>query len=338
MKKVALNFFVTNILLAICINGCLTTETSHQKNHLHKLSIVNNNIKLLWSLNEVYTIQNDFTPAISAGYGIICVMGDSTSSFENSAICLDGFSGKEKWHIPLGDAIASEIDQDGIYIAYGRGSGVDKYDHQGKLIWSKSFNSTGLIHFYLFNKQVQIDLHPERFIILDSTNGDEVEQMKNTESIFKTSTELFDINTSITSKNPKTGDVYWSFETGKIIFQEPLFTDKTIYLKTEKTIGTILAVNRQTGNLKWKTMREVISNVVFIPSLNQLAGGLEDGTLVFMNALDGNQEIIAEFTDPPFFLNGEMIVGGYEIAYDEMNKILFVLLGDSRQLFALKLP
>lgn len=338
MKKVAFIYFVINILLAFCINGCSTIETSHQKNHLHKLSIINNNIKLLWSLSEVYTIQNDFTPAISAGYGVVCIMGDITSSFENSAVCLDGFSGKEKWHISLGDAIASEIDQDAIYIAYGRDSGVEKYDHQGKLIWSKSFNNTGLIHFYLFNKQVQIDLHPERFIILDSTTGDEVEQIKNTESIFKTSTELFDINTSITSKNPKSGDIYWSFETGKLIFHEPLFTDQTIYLKTEKTIGTILAVSRQTGRLKWKTSREVISNVVFITSLNKLAGVSENGTLVFMNAMDGNQEMIAEFTDPPFSLNGEMVVGGYEIAYDEMNKILFVLLGDSRQLFALKLP
>lgn len=336
MKKAATNFVILNILLSISINGCLP-ETSHEKSHPHELSIINNNIKLLWSVSEVYTIQNDFTPSISAGYGTVCIMGDTTSSLEKSVICLDGLSGKEKWHIPFGDAITSEIDQDGVYIAYGRSPGVEKYDHQGSLLWSKSFNGTGLIHFYLLNQQVQLDLYPDKFIVLDSTSGDEIEGVNNVESIFKTSTELFDIKTSITSKNPETGDIYWSFETDKIIFQEPLFTDKTIYLKTEKTIGTILAVDRQTGNLKWKTERQVISNVVFIPSLNQIIGLLEDGDLVFMNTLDGNQEMVAEFTNPPFFLNGEMIVGGYEIAYDEINKILFVLLGDSRQLFAIKL-
>ena len=134
MKKAATNFVILNILMSISITGCFP-ETSHEKNHPHELSTINSNIKLLWSVGEVYTIQNDFVPAISAGYGIVCVIGDTTSALENSVICLDGFSGKEKWHVPFGDAITSEIDQDGIYIAYGRGAGVEKYDHQGKLLW-----------------------------------------------------------------------------------------------------------------------------------------------------------------------------------------------------------
>jgi len=35
-------------------------------------------------------------------------------------------------------------------------------------------------------------------------------------------------------------------------------------------------------------------------------------------------------------LNGEKRVGGYEIAFDDSTQMIYILLGDSRQLFAFK--
>jgi hypothetical protein len=56
-----------------------------------------------------------------------------------------------------------------------------------------------------------------------------------------------------------------------------------------------------------------------------------------INGSSGERKPIIEFTNTPFQINGpEATVGGYEIAYDYLEDVLYVLLGDSMQLFAFK--
>jgi hypothetical protein len=61
-----------------------------------------------------------------------------------------------------------------------------------------------------------------------------------------------------------------------------------------------------------------------------------EGDLLEIQEDTGNTSTITRFSDPPFKLNGEIIAGGYELAYDDSLDILYILLGDSRQLFALQ--
>jgi hypothetical protein len=58
------------------------------------------------------------------------------------------------------------------------------------------------------------------------------------------------------------------------------------------------------------------------------------GKLLSIDRNSGQQIILAEFTSVPFVINGEQQVGGYEVAFDDSTQRLYVLLGDSRQLFA----
>jgi hypothetical protein len=62
----------------------------------------------------------------------------------------------------------------------------------------------------------------------------------------------------------------------------------------------------------------------------------ESGQLLRINCDDGEQLVILNFSPAPLIMNGDSIVGGYELALDESSNTLFVLLGDSRQLFAYK--
>jgi len=63
----------------------------------------------------------------------------------------------------------------------------------------------------------------------------------------------------------------------------------------------------------------------------------QSGQLLKINTSNGEQSVLLSFSPQPFVLNGDSIVGGYEIGFDESNNILFILLGDSRQLFAFKI-
>lgn len=63
----------------------------------------------------------------------------------------------------------------------------------------------------------------------------------------------------------------------------------------------------------------------------------EDGYLLGIDKDNGTQIALAKFSNAPFVLDGKDQGGGYEIAFDESTQILFVLLGDSRQLFAFQL-
>jgi hypothetical protein len=63
-----------------------------------------------------------------------------------------------------------------------------------------------------------------------------------------------------------------------------------------------------------------------------------DGQLLSIDNVGGKQTILAKFSSTPFILNGDVpYIGGYEIAFDDSTQMLYVLLGDSRQLFAFKM-
>lgn len=102
--------------------------------------------------------------------------------------------------------------------------------------------------------------------------------------------------------------------------------------------GEICAVDISTGQLLWRSDLGVISNVVV--SDKAVFVLVESGNLLALNPITG-QEIPAlriSFENKPFILySTRTSAGGYFLAYDNENHILFVALGDSRQLFAFKL-
>jgi hypothetical protein len=58
--------------------------------------------------------------------------------------------------------------------------------------------------------------------------------------------------------------------------------------------------------------------------------------LLAINENNGFVDTIAKFSSVPFVLNGKSDVGSYQLTYDINENVLFVSLGDSRQLFAFK--
>lgn len=324
---------VISMLLALGSSGCFPQVYVNEPTTLH--DIEESELQLLWMRSDVFALQNNFDTQISAGSGLLCVLGDVEYPPEKAISCIDGISNEVKWQKAPGNAMGILVASDGVYVTYkGFSPGIDKYDHEGGLIWSRTLTGNGIIYFYHYNNLIELFLHPERFLILSAEREDEIENTKDVEVILKTSTEVFTKNAYLESKDLNSEKVNWSLEIGNSIRLKPLFTDDYIFLRTGRVLGSTLAVDRKTGNILLNTEKNVISNVVYLPKTNQAVVLTENGVLLAIDMASEQQTQLADFSNPPFVLNGDANVGGYELAFDEEQSILFVLLGDSRQLYA----
>jgi hypothetical protein len=60
-----------------------------------------------------------------------------------------------------------------------------------------------------------------------------------------------------------------------------------------------------------------------------------NGDVLAVDENNGEKNVVVHFSSTPFIINGGDI-DAYQLAYDETENMLFVSLGDSRQLFAFK--
>ena len=302
-------------------------QTSHT---IHLL----NHIELIWTLDNVYAIQSDFEPAISAADNLVCVLGDLSFPPKNVVSCIDAMSGNPVWQKSTGAPAGIIVLPEAVIVSYDGIKGIEKYGTNGDLIWS--FSVTGVLYTYVYDDQLQLFMHPERFQALRLDTGSVLEELKNQKVIYSTTTERFVKDVNLEARSTDLSQLLWSVERGNKIRLAPLFTKDFVFFRTGNTMGTVFAVNQSTGHILWQTDSNIISNIVYISKDDKVVLLTIDGRLLFINAQTGEQETRADFSNPPFILNGEQVVGGYELAYDESSGSVYLLLGDSRQLFAFK--
>jgi outer membrane protein assembly factor BamB len=305
-------------ILAISSFGCDTNslanywippETSHAP-------IQNNSYKTLWISSNIYS-QDGVTLGLAASNDKVYILG-STNVKENSRLnALDALKGSPAWKSDSKTLFTIFANDEGLYVGEsGIGGKVVRYDPDtGKALWSKNFwDSGGVSHLIVYETQLNIYLSPDKHRVLRTSDGKEIFSLK--------SPPFFDSGVC------------------GFIYQTPIYTDNTIYFRTERSLekGEICAVDISTGQLRWKSDLGVISNVVANDDVVFVL--VESGDLLALNPSTGKEipALRISFDNKPFiFYNTRTSSDGYFLAYDTKNHILFVLLGDSRQLFAFKL-
>lgn len=329
------NYIAFALFCVFGLLGCTPTVYVDQPTRFH--DVLENSIEVLWSRKDVYSIQDDFNAQIDAGNGLVCVLGDTKYPPENAVSCIDGVSNEVVWGKSIGSSTGVLVSLDGVYVSYiGYSPGLEKYDLNGELIWTRTFKGGGIQYFYLYENFIQLFFIPERFLILDAETEEEIEDVKGADVILKTSTEIITKTNYLESKDATSGKTNWSFDISNRVSLKPLFTDKYVIMKINRAMGTAIVVDRKTG----KTLFEkegVISNVVYLPESNQIIVIDENGVVLSVDVQSGKETKLVEFSNPPFFLNGGEHLGGYELAFDESLNLLYVLLGDSRQLYAFQM-
>jgi outer membrane protein assembly factor BamB len=307
-------------------------------------SIKSTEARNLWSRTDIYTEQDGFSPRMVADAGKITLIGGLDNSvFGNSLICLDSTDGHLLWQITdlpdedpgyLSSLIADSGD---LFVGYGGVPSVKKINiANGDLLWSQGLEGRGQLYIFVVDKEIQIPTAPFWFTALDRATGKILRTIKEDHILISTVEETFlRWGRGMRAINTKTGEILWEVELDHELTMQPVFTKNTIFLRTARDIGSVYAIERSTGQILWKTDDTFISDIALLDKKDLVYVINQNGEVWEINASSGERKPIIEFTNAPFQIYGPDGTGrGYEIAFDNTEDILYVLLGDSAQLFA----
>jgi outer membrane protein assembly factor BamB len=346
MRNKRFLFFL--IMVAFCVVGLAkcnsfvaawpTPSTSHTP-------LKNLRLSEIWSLTNIYAKQDDFVPMMVASAGKVAFIGGMSNDEGTRLLCLDGSSGKVAWERvdqslkQRGYLSAISATLSNLYVGYGGVPSVKKLDlSTGDELWLQSLPGRGLLYMFVIGDEVQISTSPEWFSKLNAESGEVIENIKGREIFINTPKVIFSpiLMNELQAEDTATGKLIWRVSLDRQLRMAPLFAEDNIYLRSGGTMGSVFAVQRSTGNILWKIDNIVISNIAVSPAKKLAYVLTREGKLLGIDIDTGVSTTLIEFSNGPLTLNGEDIVGGYELAYDQTTGSLFILLGDSRQLFAFK--
>jgi outer membrane protein assembly factor BamB len=261
-------------------------------------------------------------------------LGNLSSQAERKVICLDALDGNLLWEQLASSSSAFAISPKGVFIGSTGIAGVTRYNLDGKYMWDESFTGNGVLHIYVVDNEIQVFNHPDNLWVFDIETGKLSKKIRGDTIFIVTETEEFIYINSLQLIEPSTGKAKWDADIQERIRMTPLFTGDAIYIREGEIMGRTYAVNRTYGNILWKTDSNIISNIAYSLKKERIYLLTRDGKLLSVDINSGAVSTLIQFSNTPFVLNGEQQVGGYEAAYDKSTNMLFVTLGDSRQLFA----
>ena len=307
-------------------------------------SIKSTEVRNLWTRTDIYTEQDGFSPKMVADAGKITLIGGlDKSAFSNSLICLDNTDGHLIWQktdLPVeepGYLSSLTADSGDLFVGYGGVPSVKKINiANGDLLWSKSLKGRGQSYIFVVNQEIQIPTGPSIFTAVNSETGGILRTKRGDDIFISTVDDTFlRWGNGMRAIDTKTGDFLWEVQLDHELTMQPVFTKNTIFLRTSRDIGSVYAIERSTGKILWKTDDTFISDIAFSDKKDKVYVINQNGEVWEINGSSGKRKPIIEFTNTPFQTYGsDDISRGYEIAYDNTEDILYVLLGDSRQLFA----
>jgi outer membrane protein assembly factor BamB len=252
----------------------------------------------LWSLSNIY-INVNLRPMITAFDNKLAILGSNDISREANVIVFDAITGHILWTVPRGGISISSTSS--MVIVGGAGEVVALDGNDGKTLWDTTLRANVTQIILKDNLLYVFGAASNRYYVL----------------------------------NPANGNILKKLEGSYSIAQEPSL-ENIAYLKQGS--GDVLAVDKTNDQELWRVQANAISNLAVTQAF--IYALARDGNLLKIDHRTGLIENMVIFSPSPFMLhsNGE---GGFTIPYyvavESDVGILFVYLGDSRQLFAFKI-
>jgi outer membrane protein assembly factor BamB len=278
--------------------------------------VYNNSLETLWVRPNIYIGDSAADLNLAASGGRVFIFGTVDIEEARSVIALEASTGNLVWNSDPKPSLTMFSDRGGLYVGESGGGGrITKYDlTTGDILWSRFFwYASGVLHLIVYKDQLHAYMAPDKHRILRTSDGK-----------------------TILAILPKQPPFFDSIICGEI-YQTPIYTSDTVYYRTGKNseVGKVCAVDISTGKLRWKSDLNAISNIVVME--NAVFVLVENGDLLALNPATGEEisTLKISFDNIPFdFHTPRAEVVPYFVAYDDENDILFVYLGDSRQLFS----
>ena len=296
----------------------------------------------LWSVQDIYAYGPYDGTLLASGPGRLFVVANSPSYPGPHLLSYDTLTGSLLSQRLVDLPILLFLSDGKLYV--GQHDEIGVFDSMtGSLLEEFSIPKAGIIEsLYQRGDKFYIYGNTGRFIVFDTSV---MKTVTTTEPNFLEHVFLIDDNITYSHKgneliafNGSSGAVVWQAEMNEP-FTDPVFQNDMIFIRTGSSIYTsgISAINRSTGVVVWKKdLNIIISNVVAQNS--ELYFLTVDGFLIVLDQQTGQEIGKMQFTSAPFLLNDtQYAIGGYYVSADTDNKIIIVSLGDSCQLFGVKL-
>lgn len=299
------------MLLIFLLNQCAPKPLWVAPMSSHKSSI-----PALWIQSDVYARQNP-QPFIVSSAGRIFLLGSNNPFSESSIIAFDNKTGGFLWQLEglYGQSI---IALQSKIIVGGIGEVFALDSDNGQSLWNTRLpSSRSVTNMYTEDDEIFVDTVSSRYFVLGNNSGKILQSLD------------YDNNNNLP---------YWKNIPYGAYWQAPIFNNNYLYSRTGVRYGYAFAVDLDNAGELWRTDDNVISNVSITSSHAYVL--TRDGQLLEIELKTGERKIIVAFDSVPFNLTSEAS-GGYEYSYyvvaDSDEQLLYVLLGDSAQLFAFTL-
>lgn len=309
------------------------TKTDKWEAKEKDVRIINSDeVSIVWSLSDIYTPPFSSGSQVVAASKNVYVRGHFGGENFLYVIAFDGVSGKTIWNSDAIDVTTIDADLSGVYIGTRLGNLLKRDLHTGNLVWNSNIASIGsVLYLNAQDGQLYTTSKPDIFELLDAETGERIfiDQTPALWRIYWMEKGLT-FGGSLKTVETLTGETVWQQSVGNVDYR-PVIDEEDLYIRTG--MGNILSIKAFTGNITWEAEGNYMSDVAV--GDGKLFAVDENGSLVQLDLQNGENEVLAVFEPSPLERNAHS--GGYYVAYDSEVNMLYVTLGDSRQLFAFEI-
>jgi outer membrane protein assembly factor BamB len=275
----------------------------------------------IWTRQNVY-IENYDQPQMIAVGGKLVLIGSETENGLSSLLAFDGASGTTIWK--YGNNSANVVTTSSSVLFVGEvGNVIAINPTDGRIIWSTNLPARSVTKVLVRGTTLHADTVSGNHFFLDPVTG------KSIQSIDYTIDDAPNENVPQLSNHRMNLDYIGNIS----LFQ------KQINWPSVKEVE-IIATDETSGIQLWSSTLPLIGRAA--PSPLGVFALQTDGKLLHLNTISGMSSNIVQF-DPTLtkqyqYQDGAYQNYGYFVTVDNESQMLYVYLGDSRQLFAFKLP
>lgn len=328
--------FITAIAVLVAI---LSKQEQRDLLPPHEILSING-LDLEWKLEKIYTPGfRPLNPNMIVKRGKIFFQGMVDKGDLTQITILDasngGFLANTK---PTSYDTQFATDGVSLYIGVGNKGNVYRYDYETKkVVWSNNLgNVIGPCCFNILNGELQMSWQKNHFYQTSLRDGSiQFEFPESRVFHYENGVFIQGVGDVLLAKNME-GIRIWRQNFGIPIQQQPVFYNGKIFLNANSSPeGIVYVLDQTTGKILWNTEYLVIGNIAL--SADRVYFLRYDGVLLGVNQNSGQIEIQAQLSSEGEFYNYGRYTKfntDFQVTFDQETNTLFLLTGDSGQLFA----
>ncbi len=313
---------------------------------IHEVVENSGNLEQLWSRSTIFVRPDYIGLLMDASEGMLFILGSLTQTEPETILAFNSGNGEILWQGGSGTESALNANSSALYVGSSGLGRVTAYNlHSGQVSWSERLSNTRSVRrIYIFDDLLQVSASFENFLLLRADSGEIVQRFnhKLEQDFFLIIDQIMFVQqptlTVLQAIDLQTDSLIWEADVEQAYYQGPVFTADVILIRTRRHgLGSVYAIDRRTGSILWRTKEDIISNLAATDSI--VYALTLDGKLLGLNLHTGEEVASVKFDPSPFAINepGTPVVGGYHVAADNDEGLVYVTLGDSAQLFAFRI-